>query len=238
MQATAIPYCGAPPVPADLAARWNFDPVLIAAVAAALLICRLRGARAVPLATGGALALLLFVSPLCALGSALFAMRVTHHVALTVLVAPLLALAMPGGGQRLATWTVAQAAVLWVWHAPPAYGLTLTNDAAYGLMQLSLLGTALSFWRAALAAPPLAAIAALLATMVQMGLLGALLTFASRPLYDWHLATTQAWGLAPAADQQLGGLIMWVPGAALYLAAALRLANAWLAKRQHRPAGA
>ena len=70
-------------------------------------------------------------------------------------------------------------------------------------------------------ASPLAAIAALLATMVQMGVLGALITFAPSALYAPHWSTTAAWGLAPLEDQQLAGLVMWAPAAAAYLLAAL-----------------
>lgn len=68
--------------------------------------------------------------------------------------------------------------------------------------------------------------------MVQMGLLGALLTFTPQPLYAWHLVTTEAWGLTPLEDQQLAGLVMWIAGGGFYLAAALRLANGWLLARQ------
>jgi putative membrane protein len=55
------------------------------------------------------------------------------------------------------------------------------------------------------------AVAASALTSLQMGLLGAILTFADRPLYTPHLLTTQAWGLTPLADQQLAGVIMWIP---------------------------
>jgi putative membrane protein len=47
--------------------------------------------------------------------------------------------------------------------------------------------------------------------------LGAVLTFADRPLFPWHLTTTQAWGLSPLQDQQLGGSLMRVPGIAFFL---------------------
>ncbi len=62
-----------------------------------------------------------------------------------------------------------------------------------------------------------------------MGFLGALLTFAGRPLYASHLSTTVAFGMGPLADQQLAGLVMWVPGMAPYAAAA-----AWIATRRWR----
>jgi putative membrane protein len=59
------------------------------------------------------------------------------------------------------------------------------------------------------------------ASSVQMGFLGALITLASRAVYTPHALTTAAWGLTPLQDQQLGGLIMWVPGCLVFLAFAL-----------------
>ena len=58
-------------------------------------------------------------------------------------------------------------------------------------------------------------------SFMQMGLLGALLTFSPTLLYESHLATTLAWGLSPLADQQLGGMIMWIPGCGVVLLAML-----------------
>jgi putative membrane protein len=232
MQTIVVPYCGAAPLPADLLWRWNLDPMPIAVTLALCLLLRARGAAPVPLFVAGALTLLLFVSPLCALASALFSARVAHHIVLTAAVAPLLALALPRGGWGLTTWVLAHAAVFWTWHAPGAYAFALSSDWAYWLMELTLLGSALGLWRAIRAASPTAAIGALLITMVQMGLLGALLTFAATPFYDWHAVTTMAWGLSPVEDQQLAGLVMWVPGAGFYLFAALRLANGCFRDRQ------
>ncbi|QWT16675.1 cytochrome c oxidase assembly protein [Sphingobium xenophagum] len=228
MDVTALPYCGGPPLPADLLGRWNLDPLLIAGLAALFFAGRALGARTRPLAGGVAILAVLFVSPLCALSSSLFAMRVTHHVALTSLAAPLLAAAMLRGGGNIAGWTAAHAVLFWVWHAPPVYAFALASDGAYWLMQASLLGSAVGFWRSVRGVSPPMAVAALLVTMVQMGLLGALLTFSAAPLYAWHWTTTQGWGLTPLADQQLAGLIMWVVGSAIYLLAALRRASDWI----------
>jgi putative membrane protein len=61
----------------------------------------------------------------------------------------------------------------------------------------------------------------LLFTTLQMGLLGALLTFAPEPVFAPHLFTTEAWGLSSLEDQQLGGAIMWIVGSGIYLVAAL-----------------
>ena len=67
----------------------------------------------------------------------------------------------------------------------------------------------------------LAAVVALLAAMLAMGLLGAVLTFAGQAVYAPHFYTTLAWGMTPLEDQQAAGLIMWAPASALYLFAAL-----------------
>jgi putative membrane protein len=63
---------------------------------------------------------------------------------------------------------------------------------------------------------------------LQSSILGALLAFSPTPWYTAHLATTQQWGLSPLDDQQVAGLIMWIPGGAIYLAAALGLFAAWI----------
>lgn len=224
-----IPYCGAAPDPAEWLSRWNLDPVLLAGLALAAagwVAWRRRGAgRDGPAVAAFALAVLLFVSPLCALSSALFSARVVHHALLAAVMAPLLAWSLPPSPARppLAAAVLVHGLTFWIWHAPPAYAWALSNDAVYWLMQTSLLGTALAFWTAVRRAPAPAAAAGLLAMLVLTGLLGALITFAGRPLYEPHLLTTAAWRLSPLADQQLAGLIMWAPMAGAYLLAALAI---------------
>ena len=216
------PYCGSAPVPAELVGRWNLDPVLIAALVVGCGLMWLRGAnRGLALAAFAVLALS-FVSPLCALSSALFSARTIHHVLLVAIAAPLLAWTLSKFRTGpLAVATLVQAAVFWAWHAPAAYSLALSSDAAYWAMQLSFLGSAVWFWMAVRQASAPSAAANLLVAMVAMGLLGALITFAGDPLYAPHLLTTAAWGLTALEDQQLAGLIMWAPAAAIYLVAAV-----------------
>ncbi|WP_246450478.1 cytochrome c oxidase assembly protein [Sphingomonas rhizophila] len=72
----------------------------------------------------------------------------------------------------------------------------------------------------------------MLVTTVQMGLLGALITFAANPLYAPHFSVTAPWGLSPLEDQQMAGLIMWAPSAGLYLAAALWTAARWFEREE------
>jgi putative membrane protein len=114
----------------------------------------------------------IFVSPLCALSSALFSARTVHHVLLVAAAAPLAAFALPRRPVRLLALAAAvHAAAFWLWHAPAAYNFALSDDAAYWLMQLSLLATAIWFWGAVRHASAPAAVAALLFAMIAMGCL-------------------------------------------------------------------
>jgi putative membrane protein len=236
MRDSVVAYCGPAAIPEELWTRWNFDPTLIAAFA--LLALAIASGRNDNARAGlGAVALMavIFISPLCALSSALFSVRALHHVLLIAAVAPLLALAFPLrrlGSPPLAALVAAQAVILWIWHAPALYSWGLASVPAYWLMQASLLGSAWLLWRAILAhaAQPGTALVALVATTAQMGLLGALIVFAPHALYLVHFATTAAWGLSPLADQQLAGLLMWVLGVLPYLGAGL-----WLTWSSLRP---
>ena len=101
---------------------------------------------------------------------------------------------------------------LWLWHAPDAYTASFTHPALYGLMQVSMLGSFTWLWLGLLRSPAaMAAGISALSSAIQMGLLGALLVFAPNPLYLPHMGSTMAFGMAPLDDQQLAGLIMWVP---------------------------
>jgi len=236
-----VPYCGAAPEPNEWLSRWNFDPMVLGVLLAATAYCAIRPAPTRQKASLGlaiALGFGLFVSPFCALTSALFSARVVHHVVLSAILAPLLAISFRPlrRSGSLAGWTAAHALVFWAWHAPPLYGWALTHDAGYWVMQITLLSSALGFWNAIRLAPVPAPIVALLATMVQTGLLGALITFAGDPLYAPHFTTTAPWGFGPIEDQQLAGLIMWAPAAALYLTAALVLLARWFGRESGKAA--
>lgn len=208
-------YCGPAPEPGAIWARWNLDPLLLAALATlALVLGRSRaGAAAV------AVLVVAFVSPLCALSAALFSARVVHHLLLVAVAAPLIALAWPARTQRAATpLFLISTAVLWGWHLPQAYDAAMANMGLYWVMQATLLGSAIAFWRAVLAPgqPTGHAGLLILGAYMQMGLLGALLTFAPDPLYAIHQWAPLAWGFTPLSDQQLGGIIMWVPAGIPY----------------------
>lgn len=235
-----IPYCGPAPGPEAWLGRWNLDPVLGMALALAAVALWLpaqgrstvSGGRWPALRAAWVLVVLLYVSPLCALSSAFFTVRVVHHMALVLVIAPLLAFGLEPWLRRLPaplwTCTAVAAMTFWVWHAPGPYAAALSSVPVYALMQCSLAVSAVAFWLAVRRAAPAAAIAAILASTVQMGLLGALITFAAAPLYAPHLASTLAWGVAPLDDQQVAGITMWAPGSLAYLAAALWIGWRWL----------
>lgn len=195
------------------------------------------------------------LSPLHAMGDRLFAAHMVQHVLLMTIAAPLLALGAAPGAiawglpratrrgfgaltraarplARTGPATVLHGVALWLWHAPAAYAAALSSDALHWLQHASLLGSALLFWQAVLGrrgrANPGAAIACLFLTALHTGLLGVLLALARAPLYPGQSAAAHDFGLSPLEDQQLAGLVMWVPGGLVYAAAALALAAAWI----------
>lgn len=234
-------YCGPAADPGDLLRQWNADPLLLVLVALAItLFVRLlrreaaNGRRGLTLV---ALFAMLYISPFCAWGSSLFAVRVTHHLLIALVLAPLAAQLWRRQCQQvvggLGGWTAAATAAMWAWHAPNLYAWAVSNSAGYWMMQASIFATATLFWDRIYRSPKPAAIAALLAAMIAMGLLGALITLSSLPLYAAHFSTTVPWGLTPMEDQQVGGLIMWAPASAVYLFVALALVRG-LAGREAR----
>jgi putative membrane protein len=234
-----VPYCGEAPGPEIWLSRWNLDPVLgVVLLLLAMVLWRvsvghdLTPRRLLSLRGAWALTVILYVSPLCALSSAFFTVRVIHHLALVLAMAPLLVFGLEPWLRRLPTplWisTAIAAVVFWIWHAPAAYAAALSSDLIYALMQFTLLASAMAFWLAVRRSGAMATMGAILVTTVLMGLLGALITFAARPLYAPHFASTLSWGISPLEDQQLAGITMWAPGSIAYLAVAMWIGWRWL----------
>ena len=201
-------YCGPAPLPAELFLRWNLDPwALTVLVALTLWAGRTRPGAAAIVVLAFA-----FLTPLCALSSALFSARVVHHVLLVTVAAPLLALSRP---VRAATGVglpfLLATAALWLWHAPAAYDAALENMALYWVMQTTLFVPAYLFWRAVFSQPSGSGVGWVFLAYLAMGLLGAILTFAPNAAYATHATAPLLWGLSPLSDQQLGGLMMWMP---------------------------
>ena len=143
--------------------------------------------------------------------------------------------AVAAGGRILSRPTVAwllHVSVLWAWHAPGPYQAALGSEAIHALEHASFLGTAMLFWWVALEAEPRRRLARgtdvlyVLLGWMQSGALGALFTFASSPIYPLYAA--RAGAAAALADQQVAGLIMWIPAGVVYLGAASWMFVGWL----------
>jgi cytochrome c oxidase assembly factor CtaG len=168
-----------------------------------------------------------------------FAWHMLQHLILIFIVSPLLVYGLPGNG-RLSSMAamgplgavILHAVALWAWHLPLLYDTALEQPALHALEHLSFVGTGVLFWGVIAArwrpVDPLRRAGAVFVTGLQSAALGALLTFASEPLYRSHLHTTQDLGLTPLEDQQLAGGIMWVPPGVVYLVVTLALLRAWL----------
>ena len=246
-----IPYCGPAPSPGSLLVSWNLDPALIAFLLlfAGLYafsdhrLDRTGGRRAAgnkgAFYAGWMVVALALVSPLCPLSVSLFSARVAQHMLLALVAAPLVVAGRPmqaiaafRASFRLQQWarpaplsaTTVFALLLWFWHAPGPYAATFGSTLVYWTMHLTVTGSALWLWYGLLdrrRTTLMHRVAAGVASTVQMGFLGALITLAPRPLYAPHVLTTAAWGLTQLQDQQLGGAIMWVPGCGIFLAVAM-----------------
>lgn len=238
-QPDKVPWCGPAPDPSALLGSWNFHPLLVATLMAVLILGMVRAESRAIFSLAWTALFIAFVSPLCALTTALFSARALHHLVLVSLVAPMLALSLPlrglGGSGMLAPMSLLLTAIaLLLWHIPAVYTAAWDSTLIYWVMQFALLLPAWAFWSAVFTlhdrdAGSVLVNAALVGSLAGvMGLIGAVLTFSNRLLYAEHIAGPLAWGMEPLADQQTAGLIMWVPGLApLALVAALMARRAW-----------
>jgi cytochrome c oxidase assembly factor CtaG len=200
------------------------------------------------------------VSPLHWLGEHLFTFHMIEHEIVMAVSAPLLIAARPIGTMLWAlprharaaagrllrgrpivnAWewlsaggnaTVLHGIAIWAWHAPVLFDAAVTSVAMHRLQHLSFLLTAMLFWWSVFyRSNPGAAAWHLFVTMMHTGILGALMALAPRVLYQAQTATAAEWGLTPLQDQQLAGLIMWVPAGTIYAGAALALTVLWIRK--------
>lgn len=123
---------------------------------------------------------------------------------------------------------------VWFWHASKPYDAAVTHEIVHAVEHVAFLLTAWVFWRVVIGARDRDRVSygfgvlVVFAMSMQSVFLSALLTFAPTPWYSVYATTTEPWGLDPLADQQLAGVLMWVPAGLVYLAAGLTLSVAWL----------
>jgi putative membrane protein len=190
--------------------------------------------------------------------------HMTQHMMLLAVAPPLLLLArpmsqymqaLPGNARRLVgpplgrlyrfsaaapiSAFIVHGLVIWLWHLPLPYQLALEHRLLHDAAHLLFFTTGLWFWWSLIAPGRLGhggfGLATVLAvlTMMHTGMLGALLTFAPQLLYPDQPAGFGSFD--QLSDQQVAGLLMWVPGGVIYSAAALALAGHWLQRIDPSP---
>jgi putative membrane protein len=199
---------------------------------------------------------LALVSPLDELGdSYLFSAHMVQHLFLTIVGPPLLLLGTPEWMVRKAfsnrvLFQVAKVSTypvvafvlfnvdFWLWHAPPLYNATLENQGIHILEHLTFIIFSLCYWWPIFSPskdlPPLSIggqILYLFLSGMPSVLLGAGLTF-SPPLYAPYVVAPRIWGISAATDQQLGGLIMWVPVSIFYIVIMSVLFIRWMLQQE------
>jgi len=210
--------------------------------------------------------LIALASPLDTLGGQLFSAHMLQHELLMLVAAPLLIWSRPLGlyawglpaGWRpqlvrllnhsllrgcwrwftgpLVAWNL-HALALWTWHVPILFQAGLRNDAVHTVQHMSFLVSALLFWWAlARRDGQLDPVLYVFTTLLHTGILGMLLTFSPNLWYPAYVATAPQWGLSPLEDQQLGGLVMWVPAGAILTGIALCMFGRWLKRLSRSPA--
>lgn len=138
----------------------------------------------------------------------------------------------------LAGWTL-HAIALWAWHAPSLFDATLQSDWMHSAQHTSFFGTALLFWwtlvhKHAGRLGYGGAILYVFTTAVHTSVLGALLTFSPHAWYAPYGHTAPLWGLTALQDQQIGGLIMWIPAGTLLTVVALVFLAKWMSHSDTR----
>lgn len=267
------------PTPETLWSSWNIDPLISVGILLGTWLY-LRGVFALWRSSGpdrgirrwqmwaflsgmASLALAL-LSPLDALGAALFSAHMVQHVLLFLIIPMLLAISRPalaiswavpaGHRKRLLTWAHRRrgvsgtqallshpiaiwmifTGVLWMWHVPAMYDAALQSDVVHHLEHLSFMAASWLFWSWLLQSSVGRAsrgglgVLFVFTSVIQSGLLGAILTFAPGTIYEGHLPYTSAWSLTSLEDQQLAGLIMWIPMGLWFTATMVFVFFAWL----------
>jgi cytochrome c oxidase assembly factor CtaG len=132
-------------------------------------------------------------------------------------------------------------ATLWLWHIPALYQASVENEWVHALQHTMFLGTALLFWWTLIhgrfgRVTSGMAVLYVFTTAVHTSILGALMTFANTVWYPIYNGRTAAWHLTALQDQQLGGLIMWVPAGVVFIILGLWLMAAWIRESERRVA--
>lgn len=128
---------------------------------------------------------------------------------------------------------------LWLWHASVLYGAAVQHPAVHVLEHATFLGAAFLVWSAILGPTRVrvsrgVGLLAVFTLGLQGIFLSALITFAGTPWYAQYLATPPDWAPDPLTDQQLAGVLMWVPAGFIHTGIALYLLVAWIRESEEQ----
>lgn len=137
------------------------------------------------------------------------------------------------------TATVIHAVTLWIWHIPSLFEAALANEFVHGVQHASFLLTAALFWWALVygrygRVGYGIGVLYVFVTTLHSGALGALMTFSTHVWYPFYSRTAVRWGFNPIEDQELAGLIMWIPAGVILLVIGLALFALWLSESERR----
>ncbi|RUX28948.1 cytochrome c oxidase assembly protein [Mesorhizobium sp. M2A.F.Ca.ET.042.01.1.1] len=137
--------------------------------------------------------------------------------------------------------TILHGIAIWVWHVPALFEAALQQGVLHYAQHASFLGTALLFWwvllpRSGRQQTYGISVMHLFFTSLHTGLLGVLLLVSPKLWYPENASGAALWRLSPLEDQQLAGLVMWVPAGLIYGGVALLLAGLWISNSGTREA--
>ncbi|MGO4834583.1 cytochrome c oxidase assembly protein [Rhizobiaceae sp. 2RAB30] len=125
--------------------------------------------------------------------------------------------------------TVMHGLAIWAWHVPALFDAAVTSMALHRIQHFCFFVTAVLFWWAIIWRTDHGASAwHLFVTMIHTGILGALMALSPRVLYVAQTQSAMAWSVTPLEDQQMAGMIMWVPGGSVYAAAVIAMLTLWI----------
>lgn len=138
----------------------------------------------------------------------------------------------------LVAWLV-HGLTIWVWHLPVLYDAAVAHEGLHAVQHATFVGSAALFWWGLLQGRYGrigygAAVLFVFTTAMHTGILGALLTFARRPLYPFYAGAAEVQGISPLEDQQLAGVLMWMPAGFVFTLLGVALFAAWLGESQRR----
>jgi len=132
---------------------------------------------------------------------------------------------------------------MWLWHAPMLCNAAVSNVWIHRLQYVSLLLMGFAFWWPIIGPwhkqriTPLAGMIYLFSACIGCTVLGIIITFSPVEVCSIYLhpvdrlgilpLVQNQWGLTPAKDQQLGGLLMWVPACLIYFCGICGLFARW-----------